>query len=72
MTKKNVAEWVSIILCLLPSPMVIMFLLILVGIMSDTWGISTFLAVVICVVAGFIVLYCTAWLLKHLIYFIIK
>lgn len=40
MTKKGVAEWVSIILCLLPSPFVIMFLLIVAGEIREAWHIT--------------------------------
>lgn len=47
MSKKTVAEWISIILCLLPSPFVIMVLLTLSGQMRDTWHISLALAITI-------------------------
>jgi len=72
MSKNSVAEWISIILCLLPSPFVIMFLLILAGDMRQTWGISIALAIIICVVIGLIALLFTSWILQKLIYFIIK
>ncbi len=72
MSKNSVAEWISIILCLLPSPFVIMFLLILAGDMRQTWGISMALAIIICVVIGLIALLFTSWILQKLIYFIIK
>lgn len=72
MTKKGVAEWVSIILCLLPSPFVIMFLLIVAGEIREAWHITNFLAVTLCAIVGLIALLFTSWVLGKLVYFIIK
>lgn len=72
MNKKNVAEWISIILCLFPSPFVIMFLLSCVAVMREDGHISTFWAIVICAVIGLAALLFTSWVLGKLIYFIIK
>ena len=63
MTKKGVAEWVSIILCLLPSPFVIMFLLIVAGEIREAWHITKFLAVTLCAIVGLIALLFIAVLL---------
>ena len=71
MTKKGVAEWVSVILCLLPSPFVIMFLLIVAEI-REAWHITNFLAVILCAIVGLIALLVTSWVLGKLVYFIIK
>ena len=70
MTKKGVAEWVSIILCLLPSPFVIMFLLIVAGEIREAWHITNFLAVTLCAIVGLIALLFTSWVLGKLVYFI--
>lgn len=72
MSKKTVAEWISIILCLLPSPFVIMVLLTLSGKMRDTWHISLALAITIYTIIGLIALFATSWLLGKLVYFIIR
>lgn len=72
MSKKTVAEWISIILCLLPSPFVIMVLLTLSGQMRDTWHISLALAITIYTIIGLIALFTTSWLLGKLVYFIIR
>ena len=72
MTKKGVAEWGSIILCLLPSPFVIMFHLIVAGEIREAWHITNFLAVTLCVIVGLIALLFTSWVLGKLVYFIIK
>ena len=72
MTKKGIAEWVSIILCLLPSPFVIMFLLIVAGEIREAWHITNFLAVTLCAIVGLIALLFTSWVLGKLVYFIIK
>lgn len=72
MSKKTVAEWISIILCLLPSPFVIMVLLTLSGQMRDTWHISLALAITIYAIIGLIALFTTSWLLGKLVYFIIR
>ena len=72
MTKKGVAEWVSVILCLLPSPFVIMFLLIVAGEIREAWHITNFLAVILCAIVGLIALLVTSWVLGKLVYFIIK
>ena len=72
MTKKGVAEWVSVILCLLPSPFVIMFLLIVAGEIREAWHITNFLAVILCAIVGLIALLFTSWVLGKLVYFIIK
>ena len=67
MTKKGVAEWVSVILCLLPSPFVIMFLLIVAGEIREAWHITN-----LCAIVGLIALLFTSWVLGKLVYFIIK
>ena len=72
MTKKGVAEWVSIILCLLPSPFVIMFLLIVAGEIREAWHITNFLAVTLCAIVGLIALLFTSWVLGKLVYFMSK
>lgn len=72
MSKKTVAEWISIILCLLPSPFFIMVLLTLSGQMRDTWHISLALAITIYAIIGLIALFTTSWLLGKLVYFIIR
>ncbi len=72
MTKKDVAEWISIILCLLPSPLVIMFLLIVAGAIREAWHITNFLAITLCTIVGLIALLITSWVLSKLVYFIIK
>lgn len=72
MSKKTVAEWISIILCLLSSPFVIMVLLTLSGQMRDTWHISLALAITIYAIIGLIALFTTSWLLGKLVYFIIR
>lgn len=72
MSKKTVAEWISIILCLLPSSFVIMVLLTLSGQMRDTWHISLALAITIYAIIGLIALFTTSWLLGKLVYFIIR
>lgn len=51
---KGVAEWISIILCLLPSPLVIMFLLIVAGAIREAWHITNFLAITLCTIVGLI------------------
>ena len=66
MTKKGVAEWVSIILCLLPSPFVIMFLLIVAGEIREAWHITNFLAVTLCAIVGLIALLFTSWVLNKI------
>lgn len=72
MTKKSVAEWVAIAICLLPTPLVIMFLLCAAGEIRIAWQISAFLAIILCAVVGLIALLFTSWLLSKLVYFIIK
>lgn len=72
MTKKSVAEWASVVICLLPSPLVIMFLLCVAGEIRIAWQISVFLAIILCAVVGLIALLFTSWLLSKLVYFIIK
>lgn len=72
MSKNCVAEWISIILCLLPSPLFIMLLLMLAGDMRDTWQISNFLAITICGMLGLVALFVTSWMLQKLVYFIIR
>ncbi|MEL5894516.1 hypothetical protein AAE250_13600 [Bacteroides sp. GD17] len=71
-SKKSVAEWSSIILCLLPSPFAIMLLLIVAGEMRDSWHITNFLAIMICAIIGLIALLFASWILGKFIYFIIK
>lgn len=72
MNKKTVAEWVSIILCLLPSPFIIMVLLIVSGQMHDNYQISLAWAITICGIIGLIALFFTSWVLGKLVYFIIR
>ena len=72
MSKKSLAEWIAVILCLLVSPPIIMFLTVLAGALHRTYDISIFWGIVICIVAGLIVLLIAICLLEKLIYFIIK
>ena len=70
-------EWILAIIgyilgWLLPSPFVIMFLLIVAGEIREAWHITNFLAVTLCAIVGLIALLFTSWVLGKLVYFIIK
>jgi hypothetical protein len=72
MEKKSLSEWIAIIICLLPSPIVIMFLFTIVGVVGRHYQINLIWPLLGALVIGFVILRITIWLLSKLVYFIIK
>ncbi len=72
MEKKNIAEWISIILCLLPSPMVLMYILYIVGVWKEQYAVNVIWLFAACILIGGIAFYISYVIISKIIYFIIK
>ncbi len=66
--RKNIAQWIAVIICLLPSPII---LTVMMGI-ANAMNMSFFVALLLLGIAGLIVLWLTCSVLYKIIYFIIK
>ncbi len=66
--RKNIAQWIAVIICLLPSPII---LTVMMGV-ADAMNMSFFVALPLLGIAGLIVLWLTCSVLYKIIYFIIK
>ena len=68
--KKNIASWISIVICLVSYSIPAIFALASFAVLKESMGfIGALLAVII---GGFTLFYITYIILKYIIYFIIK
>lgn len=72
MSKQSVAEWISVILCLSGSPVMLLFLIAGAQETSKECEMHIILALILYVIIGLALLGITVKLLSKLIYFIIK
>ncbi len=72
MSRKDMAQVIAIIICLLPSPLICILLLTTAGAVREYYQLSPFLVLFIGAVVGLVAFLFTYWVISKLIYFIIK